>query len=362
MASTMNRLSFSRRLRLSLLLTLPALLLPALMLPSAAMAVPDHVYPELLKACMDWEGNPGTVLIACNVVISERREDVKRMAMAHNNRGTANDRLDRSNEALADYNAAIALDPDYANAYHNRGTVYSARGEFAAAFADFAKALHYKPGFEPTLRARAEAYQASRQFARALAERNELLRTSRNKWLALHERGALLLDMGRADDALADYDRVLRLNPKDTDAFYQRGRAWRMKGDAARALANFDHVLALETDLPAGNTLAARGWALAVLGQQDEAMALCDRVLKTRPHADLYVTRGFVQLLRGRFAEARSDFDAAMMQRPMMPDALFGRGLARLKLGEQAGAADIEAARKILPPIDAQFAVAGLKP
>lgn len=45
-----------------------------------------------------------------------------------------------------------------------------------------------------------------------------------------------------------------------------------------------------------------------------------------------------------------------------MADALYGRGLARLKLDDAGGGGDIAAARRILPVIDAQFAVAALKP
>ncbi|MGE0154470.1 MAG: tetratricopeptide repeat protein [Reyranellaceae bacterium] len=346
-----------RRFVLPLLLALPVLALPGI-----AGAVPEHVYPQLLKACLDWDGNPGTVLIGCNAVIREGKEDAKLTAMAHNNRGVAYDRTGNSNEALADYNAAIALDPDYANAYSNRGTVYAERGEFDAAFADFDKALRLKPGFEPTLRARAEAWQRSGQYERALAQHNEFVRSSLNKWRSLHERGDLLLAMGRADEALADYDRVLRMEPQDDAAYHQRARAWQMKGDAARALADYDRAMSLGRDSPAANTLAGRGWALAVLGQPEEAMAVCDRVLKTRPHAELYVTRGFVLLMRGQFAAALSDFDAALLKKPALAEARFGRGLARLKLGDGGGADDIAAARKILPPVGVQFAVAGLKP
>ncbi len=336
--------------------------LPALALPGPAAAVPDHVYPELLKACLDWEGVPGIVIIGCNVVISEGKEDKKTTAMAYNNRGIAHGRVEMHNEELADYNAAIALNRDYANAYNNRGIAYADRGEFDAAFADFATALRLKPGFMPTLRARAKAYQQSGQYELALAEHDRFVRSSGNLWRSLHERGDLLLAMGRADDALADYNEVLRLHRDDADAYFQRGRAWRMKGDAARALADFDRAMSIGAEAPAGNTLAGRGWALAVMGRLDEAVAVADRVLTRRGHPDLYVTRGFVELLRGRFAAAKSDFDAALVKKPAMADALFGRGLARLKLGDAAGNDDIAAARKRLAVIDVQFAVAGLKP
>ena len=40
-------------------------------------------------------------------------------------------------EAIAEYDEAIRLDPQYADAYYNRGLVYEAEGKKAEAIADF---------------------------------------------------------------------------------------------------------------------------------------------------------------------------------------------------------------------------------
>ena len=48
-------------------------------------------------------------------------------------------------KAIADYSAAIQLNPVYALAYNNRGYVYEARGDKRAAAADFRRALALDP-------------------------------------------------------------------------------------------------------------------------------------------------------------------------------------------------------------------------
>ena len=50
--------------------------------------------------------------------------------------------------ALADANAAMALEPDDPNAYLNRGFVYFAQGQYKLAAADFAKSQSMRPGFD----------------------------------------------------------------------------------------------------------------------------------------------------------------------------------------------------------------------
>ena len=47
--------------------------------------------------------------------------------------------------AVADYDKAIQLKPDYAKAYHNRGYTKVTLGQYSAAIADFDKAIQLKP-------------------------------------------------------------------------------------------------------------------------------------------------------------------------------------------------------------------------
>ena len=58
--------------------------------------------------------------------------------------------------------------------------------------------------------------------------------------------------------------------------------------------------------------------------------------------------RALVQLRRGRFDDAIDDYDAALKINPNLAGALHGRGLARQKKGDNAGAeADMAAAKAI---------------
>jgi hypothetical protein len=66
-------------------------------------------------------------------------------AKAHNRRGDALLLLSRNEDALAAYNAALALAPDDAYIFYNRGRAQLAMGRTDDAKADFAKAIEAKP-------------------------------------------------------------------------------------------------------------------------------------------------------------------------------------------------------------------------
>ncbi len=69
------------------------------------------------------------------------------LARAYNNRGICEERDGNTDEALADYNTALSLDPELDIAYGNRAWLYEQRGEKENAYTDYKKAaeLGYLP-------------------------------------------------------------------------------------------------------------------------------------------------------------------------------------------------------------------------
>jgi len=63
-----------------------------------------------------------------------------RLAHAYMNRGVALYAQKRIEEAIADYDRAIALDPELPEAHYNRGMALSSRGDQEGARASLAKA------------------------------------------------------------------------------------------------------------------------------------------------------------------------------------------------------------------------------
>ena len=62
-------------------------------------------------------------------------------ASAYNNRGLAYRDLGNYTAAIADYNSALKINPDYASAYNNRGNAYYDLENYTAAIADYTSAI-----------------------------------------------------------------------------------------------------------------------------------------------------------------------------------------------------------------------------
>ena len=92
-------------------------------------------------------------------------------AVAYNNRGDAYRATGRSDLAIADFDQAIILDPNYAHAYYNRGNAYGDdKGDLSRAIADFSETIRLNPNLVAAYFNRARAYLYSGDSAKALAD------------------------------------------------------------------------------------------------------------------------------------------------------------------------------------------------
>lgn len=102
----------------------------------------------------------------------------------------------------------------------------------------------------------------------------------------------------------------------------------------------------------------------------DNAMPYCNAAVDgTGRQGWTLVNRGRVELALGLYKEALADFNEALgnremreMQHKMLVDAAYGRGIARLKLGDAGGAADTRAAIAARSSVVLDFEDAGIRP
>jgi tetratricopeptide (TPR) repeat protein len=78
-------------------------------------------------------------------------------------------------EALADYDRAIGLDPDNILALAARGDTYLKLKQYDEALADYNRAIGLDPGYFWAVRSRGEAYKLTRQYDEALAGFNRAI-------------------------------------------------------------------------------------------------------------------------------------------------------------------------------------------
>jgi tetratricopeptide (TPR) repeat protein len=143
--------------------------------------------------------------------------------------------LDDSKGAIADFDQAIRLQPDYAAAYFQRGGTKFALGNKVMINIDsMTKAMeggYYK--------------QAEANIQSGIADYNQAIRLNPNDILAYNDRGNARDDLGNHQGAIADYNQAIRLNPNFATAYFNRGNAYANMKDYPSAIASYDQAIRL---------------------------------------------------------------------------------------------------------------------
>ena len=182
----------------------------------------------------------------------------------------------------------------------------------------------------------------------------------------LSERIEVELDDGKPEAALNIIAEEIK-NGETTYADQPTLRAYRAivylkMGQASQAADEIKAARAMAGTRAALNNLA---WFLATRKTAlPEALSAVNAALgKDAGNAAHLDTKGLVLLQMGRHRESIAAYNTALKIRPGMAVSLFGRGIAKRRAGDNAGAeADLKAARRDYPTIDLDFAGFGATP
>jgi tetratricopeptide (TPR) repeat protein len=208
---------------------------------------------------------------------------------------------------------------------------------------------------------RGNAYIAKGDLDRAILDFDQSIKLDGNYTKPLNNRGVALMRQGEHDRAIEAFDEAIRLKPSYANAYANRAGAYLKKGDYARAVQDYGEAVRLN---PGQDIVwVGRCWAQAVLGELQPALEACNKALQSGiNNAATHDSIGLIHLKMEQPAAAIDDFTAALQLNPKLASALYGRGLARSKTGDQAGSdADIAAAKAITAGVGDEFARYGVK-
>ena len=284
----------------------------------------------------------GGVPAALARLLSRAALDEPAQAHARVVRGSALRRLGALEEALREYDRAVALDPGLARAYRGRSYVRGELGDYEAAVDDLDQTLALEPDNASAHSVRGEYHRVLNHGDEALRDLDTGIELDPAHHFAWASRGAVRLTRGELDSALADLDRALDLKPDYTWALVRRARVWRGLGDPARQLADLDRAVTLQPDWPWGR--CERGDALRNVGRLEESLRDYDHVLALAPdYASAHASRGATLSQLGRFEEALTALNRALDLDPAYTWALCRRAETHLALAAfDAALADAE--------------------
>jgi tetratricopeptide (TPR) repeat protein len=278
-------------------------------------------------------------------------------------KGIALSRLGQDREALAAYNNALNISPDYLAALEGAAEIeYKAGNKRAAPL--LLRILRVHPN-DPTSHAMLgvlaykdhDCESAAKHFA---ASRD--LITSQPAALAQY--GSCLMDLQRSNDALSVFQQLLALQPDDPHARYNLAVVQLTAQHSSDAISTLDPLL--QSQPPDPDVLDLASSAYEESGDTPKAVDLLHQAIVLDPKkikyyvdfatiafnhqsfqvgvdmmnaglklipnaAQLYVARGILYIQLGDFEKGEADFDAASRIDPSQTSSTVAEGLAQIQ-------------------------------
>jgi len=237
--------------------------------------------------------------------------------------------------ALAAYDRAIAMQPDFAVTHSGRGSVLQAAGRFEDALAAFDRAITLDPVYADAHYHRGDLLQKSGKYAEALAAFDRAVALKPDVATAHNDRAAVLHALGKHEEAQTAWRRAVALKPAYAEAHYNQGLALRQAGRYEEALAALDRAIALKPTYI--NAHFNRGLALKQAGRHEEAVSAFDQTIALKPDfAEAHFNRGFSLQELTRYEEALRTYDKALALKTDYPAVLWNKSLLLLLRGDFA--------------------------
>jgi tetratricopeptide (TPR) repeat protein len=208
--------------------------------------------------------------------------------------------MGRVDDAIAHYQNALKIRPDYAEASCNLANALLSKGDLDGAIARYSACLAVSPN------------QAEAQYDLASA----------------------LLRKGLTDEAIAHYKKVLELRPDSADAYANLGSALLAKGRVREAIAAYRNALRISPEnVPAQSNLA---WLLATssdssLRKGSEAVFLAERAdsesSRSENHPIVLRILAAAYAESGQFAEAKKTARQALQEAEIQGNSTLSNAL-----------------------------------
>lgn len=225
------------------------------------------------------------------------------------------------------FNEAIKADGQKPDIFQDRARAHLHLQQYPEAIADYTAALKLNPNYRSARLDRAAAFYWLGNYPKAIDDYDQLLKDDSHNSDAYFGRGLSYSKLRNYDQSLHDLEQVVSLNPKHPAAFEDIANAYLAKGELNKAIEAYSQ--SIKNNPRDGNAYYMRANTNKRLNKLPEALNDFATAIDIAPgRFEFYNDRGFTLFEQGKYAEAIADYATALELNPGYEMARHNRTIA----------------------------------
>ena len=213
--------------------------------------------------------------------------------------------------ALAFFEEALALDPQFAHPWNGKGNVLRDQKRYDEALAAFEKAITLDPEFAIPWNGKGNVLRDQKRYDEALAAYEKAIALDPEFAYPWNGKGIVLHNQKRYDEAMAAYEKAISLDAEFAAPWYGKGNVLQEQNRYDEALAVYEKATAL--DPQSAYPWNGKGNVLSEQNRYDEALAAFEKATALDPEFDApYYNVGLLHWRQGRPRDSVEAFRRAI--------------------------------------------------
>ncbi|MCC3438157.1 serine/threonine-protein kinase [Microcoleus sp. PH2017_05_CCC_O_A] len=269
------------------------------------------------------------------------------------NRGITLYNLSKFEEALAAYERAITLRPDYAEVWQEKAKTLYELKKYKESQSAYDKAIELKPEYLEAWTGRGYALDKLEQSKEAIASFDNALKIQPDYPAAWEGRGDALLDSQRYEEAIASYEKAVHFQPNLYLAWYNRGQAHQNLKQYDRAVESYQKAVEIKFDN--SDAWYNLGNVFLELNKNQEAFEAYEKAVRFQPNFyQAWYSKGIALLKMRRHEEAVEAYEKAVKLKPDYHQAWYNLGWSYHELRKYESAIECYSKALDLNPKESQ--------
>ncbi|HYW19949.1 MAG TPA: tetratricopeptide repeat protein [Nodularia sp. (in: cyanobacteria)] len=248
-------------------------------------------------------------------------------AIALSQQGSTLFELQRYQDALAAYQEAVSISPDFVPGWSGQAKTLSELKKYQEALAAYDQAIQIQPDYVEAWIGRGFVLKNLQRYPEAIASFDKALQLDHSSPEVWNAKGEVFSNLQQYNNAIASYEKGIELQPNYHQAWYGKGLAFHNLKQYDYAITAYEKAIEFKPDY--GEAWYSLGNALFNLNRFDYALKAYDKAVQYRPNFyPAWFSRSNILITLRRYPQAIESFDQAIKHNSKDYKSWYSRGWA----------------------------------